>query len=85
MQEANSSNIFVEWVAFLFHIREIPGSNLGPETGFSLNPSDNYQEGRLAGLPKIMSEPLPSECFPVLLSIILTFHAIDDVQWTTNK
>jgi hypothetical protein len=26
-------NVVVEWLAFLLRIREIPGSNLGPETG----------------------------------------------------
>jgi hypothetical protein len=28
-------NVVVEWVAVLFHIREVRGSNLGPENGYS--------------------------------------------------
>jgi hypothetical protein len=27
-------NIVVEWLAFLLLILEVPGSNLGPETGY---------------------------------------------------
>jgi hypothetical protein len=29
-----SDNIQSEWLAFLLRIREVPGSNLGPETGY---------------------------------------------------
>jgi hypothetical protein len=27
-------NVVVKWLIFLHHIREVPGSNLGPETGY---------------------------------------------------
>jgi hypothetical protein len=27
-------NVVVEWFTLLLHIRDIPGSNLGPETGY---------------------------------------------------
>jgi hypothetical protein len=27
------ANVLVEWLTLLFHIREVPGSNLGLETG----------------------------------------------------
>jgi hypothetical protein len=27
-------NVMVEWLALLLRIREVPGSNLGPETGY---------------------------------------------------
>jgi hypothetical protein len=27
-------NVLVEWLTLLLNIREIPGSNLGPETGY---------------------------------------------------
>jgi hypothetical protein len=27
-------NVVIEWLAFLLRIREVPGSNLGPETGY---------------------------------------------------
>jgi hypothetical protein len=30
----NLQNITVEWLALLLCIREVPGSNLGPETGY---------------------------------------------------
>jgi hypothetical protein len=32
--DAVSPNVVVEWLAFLLRIREVPGSNLGPETGY---------------------------------------------------
>jgi hypothetical protein len=28
------SNVVVEWLTFLLRIREVPGSNLGPEAGY---------------------------------------------------
>jgi hypothetical protein len=28
------SNIVVEWITFFLHIREVPGSKVGPETGY---------------------------------------------------
>jgi hypothetical protein len=28
-------NVVVEWLPLLLYIREFPGSNLGPETGYS--------------------------------------------------
>jgi hypothetical protein len=28
------TNVVVEWLALLLRIREIPGSNLSPETGY---------------------------------------------------
>jgi hypothetical protein len=41
--EHAASNLAVEWLAMLFHIKENPGSNLGPETAVLifvfLNPS----------------------------------------------
>jgi hypothetical protein len=27
-------NVVVEWLTPLLHIRDVPGSNLGPETGY---------------------------------------------------
>jgi hypothetical protein len=27
-------NVVVEWLTFLLRIREVPGSNLGPELGY---------------------------------------------------
>jgi hypothetical protein len=30
-----TSNIVVEWLTLLFHIQEVPGSNLVPETDYS--------------------------------------------------
>jgi hypothetical protein len=27
-------NVMVEWLILLLHIREVPGSNLGPEIGY---------------------------------------------------
>jgi hypothetical protein len=27
-------NVMVEWLALLPHVREVPGSDLGPETGY---------------------------------------------------
>jgi hypothetical protein len=29
-----SLNVVVEWLTLLLHIREVPGSNLSPETGY---------------------------------------------------
>jgi hypothetical protein len=29
-----SSNVMVEWLTLQLHILEVPGSNLGPETGY---------------------------------------------------
>jgi hypothetical protein len=29
-----SKNVVVEWITLLFRIREVPCSNLGPETGY---------------------------------------------------
>jgi hypothetical protein len=29
-----SSNVMVEWLTLHLHILEVPGSNLGPETGY---------------------------------------------------
>jgi hypothetical protein len=42
LQESNierwqSPNIAVEWLALLLRMREIPGSNLLPETGFGFS------------------------------------------------
>jgi hypothetical protein len=31
----NFTNIVTEWSALLLHIREVPGSNIGPETAYS--------------------------------------------------
>jgi hypothetical protein len=32
--EALVLNVVVEWLAFLLRIREVPGSDLGPETSY---------------------------------------------------
>jgi hypothetical protein len=29
----HSTNVMVDWLTLLFHIREVPGSDLGPESG----------------------------------------------------
>jgi hypothetical protein len=34
MAVADTPNVMVEWLTLLFRIREVPGSNLGPETGY---------------------------------------------------
>jgi hypothetical protein len=33
-QLANLASIFAEWLALMIRIRDVPGSNLGPETGY---------------------------------------------------
>jgi hypothetical protein len=52
------------WLTRLLRIREAPGSNLGPETGYPefLWFSQYYQEN--AGLVPVRPRPLPSASFP---------------------
>jgi hypothetical protein len=33
-QDTNTPHVVVQWLTFLLRIREVPGSNLGPETGY---------------------------------------------------
>jgi hypothetical protein len=35
---AHEQNITVEWLILLFHVLEVPGSNIGPESGYSDRP-----------------------------------------------
>jgi hypothetical protein len=34
-----SANVIFAWLILLFHIREVPGSNLDPETGYTAFPA----------------------------------------------
>jgi hypothetical protein len=73
-------NIVVEWLTFLLRIREVSGSNLGPQTGYP-----NYGFRGFSSLSKrilgwylqIWPQPLPSKSFPIHHAlVILSFDTI---------
>jgi hypothetical protein len=73
-------NVVVEWVTPLLRIREVPGSNIAPETGysdwgFSWVSSVPPGECRIDILKR--PRPLPSKFFPIHHSLVsVSFHAI---------
>jgi hypothetical protein len=77
LEDGLISNVVVDWLTILLHIREFPASDLGPETGYddrfswvtSLAPGNTVRQ--------IRPRPLPSTAFPIHhLLITIYFDAM---------
>jgi hypothetical protein len=63
-------NVVVEWLAFLLCIREVPGSNLGPETGYP----DSVFVGFSAPLGKFTLNWTTAASFQILIISSFIYH-----------
>jgi hypothetical protein len=59
-KEVLSSDVAVRWLAFLFRIREVPGLNLGLETGYPDWDFCGFLQSRQANGIVHLNKPLPT-------------------------
>jgi hypothetical protein len=84
LKEESASNVAVEWLAFLLHIRDISGWNLGPETDnpdwrsswFSSIPPGKCWDSTLNYAATVSFLTLSSSLFIIWLCIIWTIDSV---------